>query len=96
MSLKPSLAISNCSHILLINICPCIPLTPKKQAGEAKKDKAQLEHDASHASATLGGYSVSASGVAKNDPNRSEGSWNQTVGSAKAAVGGLVGSEVCL
>jgi uncharacterized protein YjbJ (UPF0337 family) len=34
--------------------------------------------------------------VTKDDPNRSEGSWNQTVGSVKEAAGGLVGSEVSL
>jgi len=63
-------------------------------AGEAKKNKADLEHDISHAGASVGGFSASASGVTKNDPNRQEGSWNQTIGSAKEAVGGLVGSEV--
>ncbi|CRK23322.1 hypothetical protein BN1708_018021, partial [Verticillium longisporum] len=29
----------------------------------------------------------------KDDPDRAAGSWNQTVGSAKEAVGGLVGSQ---
>lgn len=43
--------------------------------------------------ANVGGYSVSASGVTKNDPNRQEGSWNQTVGSGKEMVGNLVGAE---
>lgn len=33
--------------------------------------------------------------ITKDDPNRTEGSWNQTVGSAKEAVGGLIGSQVC-
>jgi uncharacterized protein YjbJ (UPF0337 family) len=64
-------------------------------AGEAKQDKAALEHDASHAAAKVGPLSASSSGaVTKDDPNRTEGSWNQTVGSAKETVGGLVGSEV--
>lgn len=31
--------------------------------------------------------------VAKDDPNRTTGSWDQTVGSAKEALGNLVGSE---
>lgn len=62
--------------------------------GDAKQDKAQAEHDASHASVKVPGATVSASGVAKDDPDRAAGSWNQTVGSAKEAVGGLVGSEV--
>lgn len=37
--------------------------------------------------------SVSGAGVAANDPNRSQGSWNQTIGSGKEMVGNLVGSE---
>jgi len=65
-----------------------------KNAGEAKKDKAELENDASHATAKLGGYSASSSGaITKDDPNRQEGSWNQTIGSGKEMLGGLVGSE---
>lgn len=60
---------------------------------DQKKAEAQAESDLSHAGATVGGHSVSASGVAKNDPNRSAGSWNQTVGSGKEFVGGLVGSQ---
>jgi len=65
-----------------------------QQSGEAKKDKAQLENDASHATAKIGPYSASGSGaVTKDDPNRQEGSWNQTIGSGKEFVGGLVGSE---
>jgi uncharacterized protein YjbJ (UPF0337 family) len=36
--------------------------------GQAKQDKAQLENDASHAGGTFAGYSVSSSGVTKNDP----------------------------
>jgi len=67
-----------------------------QNAGEAKKSKAELENDASHAAVNFGGYSASSSGaITKDDPNRSNGSWNQTIGSAKEAVGGLVGSEVC-
>jgi len=68
--------------------------TSDQNAGDAKKSKAELENDASHATAKIGNYSASSSGaVTKDDPNRSAGSWNQTVGSAKEAVGGLVGSE---
>ncbi len=66
-----------------------------QQQGEAKKDKAQLENDASHATAKVGPYSASGSGaITKDDPNRQEGSWNQTIGSGKEFVGGLVGAEV--
>lgn len=37
--------------------------------------------------------SLSSSGIAANDPNRQAGSWNQTIGSAKESLGGLVGAE---
>jgi len=67
---------------------------PTDQAeGDQRKAKADLEHDASHAGANLGPVSVSASGVAVNDPNRQQGSWNQTVGAGKEFIGNLVGAE---
>ena len=53
-------------------------LTEYQNAGEAKKTKADLEHDASHATAKIGNVTASSSGaVTKDDPNRTEGSWNQ-------------------
>ncbi|PMD23695.1 hypothetical protein NA56DRAFT_568171 [Hyaloscypha hepaticicola] len=68
--------------------------TSDQNAGEAKKSKAELENDASHATAKIGNFSASSSGaITKDDPNRSDGSWNQTIGSAKETVGNLVGSE---
>ena len=62
-------------------------------AGADKRDEAKIKDDASHATAKAGPYTVSASGVARDDPQRSEGSWNQTIGSAKESLGGLVGAE---
>lgn len=63
--------------------------------GEARKDKAEAEHDLSHATAKVPGGAISGSGAfSKDDPNRSEGSWNQTMGSAKETLGGLIGNEV--
>ncbi|GAB1313866.1 hypothetical protein MFIFM68171_04076 [Madurella fahalii] len=62
--------------------------------GKAKQDKARAEYDASHATVKLPGMSASSSGaVAKDDPDRTTGSWNQTAGAAKEFVGGLVGNE---
>lgn len=55
--------------------------TADQASGDNKKAKADLEHDVSHAGANIGPVSVSASGVAANDPNRQQGSWNQTIGS---------------
>jgi len=65
-----------------------------QNAGETKKDKAELEKEASHATAKVGPFSASSSGaITKDDPNRTNGSWNQTIGSGKEFIGGLVGSE---
>lgn len=64
-------------------------------AGEARRDGARAEHEASQAALRLPGATVSsAGGVSGDDAARSEGSHKQTVGSAKEALGGLVGSEV--
>jgi uncharacterized protein YjbJ (UPF0337 family) len=69
--------------------------TSDQAAGDLKKEKAEAEHDASHATAKLPGATISGSGAAaKDDPKRSEGSWNQTAGSAKETIGGLIGNEV--
>lgn len=63
--------------------------------GQVRKDEAEAEHEASHATAKIPGATISGSGAAVRDnSDRSQGSWNQTIGSAKEAVGGLVGSQV--
>ncbi|KAG7288536.1 hypothetical protein NEMBOFW57_004889 [Staphylotrichum longicolle] len=67
--------------------------TGDEAEGRAKQQKADAEYDASHATAKLPGATITAEGVAKDDPNRTAGSWNQTAGSAKEFVGGLVGNE---
>ena len=64
-----------------------------KQQAEDKKAEAAAKDDLSKAGGNIGGMSVSASGVAANDPNRQAGSWNQTMGSAKETVGNLIGNE---
>jgi uncharacterized protein YjbJ (UPF0337 family) len=70
--------------------------TGDQKAGDAKQDKAAVEKDVSHAALKVGNVTAGSSGaISKDDPMRTEGSWNQTVGSGKEFVGGLVGSEVC-
>ena len=65
-----------------------------QREADSKKATADAEHDLSHTAAKAGPFTVSASGgVAKDDPNRSAGSWNQTVGSAKETLGNLVGAQ---
>ena len=62
--------------------------------GEARQDKASVENDLSHTVGKVGPYSVSGSGgVSKDSSDRTEGSWNQTVGSAKESIGNLVGHD---
>lgn len=65
-----------------------------EQAGEAKKAHAQEEYDASHATLKGPGFTASSAGaVTRDDSDRTSGNWNQTIGSAKEALGGLTGSE---
>ncbi|KAI9813486.1 MAG: hypothetical protein M1827_004162 [Pycnora praestabilis] len=65
-----------------------------KTQGEQTKDKAAAEKDLSHATAKAGPFNLSGSGaVTQDDPNRTEGSWNQTVGSAKESFGNMIGAE---
>jgi uncharacterized protein YjbJ (UPF0337 family) len=63
--------------------------------GQMRQDKARAEDEASHATAKLPGFTASGEGaVTKDSEDRSKGQWNQTVGSAKEMVGGLVGHQV--
>lgn len=69
-------------------------LTTPQAEGAAKQNKGDAEYDASHATAKVPGFTASSAGaITKDDPDRTTGSWNQTVGSAKETVGGLIGSE---
>ncbi|MCJ1333732.1 hypothetical protein MMC10_010432 [Thelotrema lepadinum] len=62
--------------------------------GEARQDKAALENDLSHSVGKVGPFAVSGSGgVSKDSSDRTEGSWNQTVGSAKESIGNFVGAD---
>jgi len=67
--------------------------TADQSQGEAKKDHAQAEKALSQAGTNIGPFSISASGIAQNDPNRAAGSWNQTIGSAKESLGNLTGIQ---
>ena len=68
--------------------------TGDQAEGQARQNKGQAEHDASHATLKGPGFTATPHGVAKDDPDRASGSWNQTAGSAKETVGGLIGNEV--
>jgi uncharacterized protein YjbJ (UPF0337 family) len=78
---KEDFSLATCSHY-------------SQKQGEAKQQSAQAENDLSHTAAKAGPFTVSSSGaVAQDSKDRSQGSWDQTVGAAKEAVGGLVGAE---
>ncbi|KAF2748908.1 hypothetical protein M011DRAFT_515517 [Sporormia fimetaria CBS 119925] len=65
-----------------------------KREAEDKRAVADAEHDLSKSAAKAGPFTVSPSGgVAKDSHDRTAGSWNQTVGAGKEAIGGLVGAE---
>jgi uncharacterized protein YjbJ (UPF0337 family) len=68
--------------------------TGDENKGIAKQNKADVEHDLSHATAKGPGFTATTSGVARDDPDRQKGAWNQTVGAGKEFVGNVVGSEV--
>lgn len=64
--------------------------------GEVAKEQGETEHEQSQAALKVGSHTVSSSGgIAKDSKDRTDGSWNQTIGAAKEAVGGLIGNEVC-
>ncbi|MCJ1243234.1 hypothetical protein MMC30_000431 [Trapelia coarctata] len=68
--------------------------TADQAHGDARQTQAQHENAASHQTNKLGPISATPSGgVSVDNPNRSEGSWNQTVGSAKETVGNVFGAE---
>lgn len=58
------------------------------------KAKADAESDLSHSAAKAGPFSISSSGaVAQDNEDRTQGQWDQTVGSVKEATGNLLGNE---
>jgi uncharacterized protein YjbJ (UPF0337 family) len=62
--------------------------------GEKREASGKDEQTLSETAAKAGPFTLSSSGaVAADNPDRTAGSWNQTVGAAKEAVGGLIGSE---
>ncbi|KAI9880521.1 MAG: hypothetical protein M1830_002561 [Pleopsidium flavum] len=65
-----------------------------KTEGDLHRTQAQNSKDASHAVGKVGPVAVSSSGgVSTDDPDRSEGSWNQTVGSGKEMLGNALGAD---
>jgi uncharacterized protein YjbJ (UPF0337 family) len=67
--------------------------TVDQSQGQAKQDHAQAQNDLSHTAAKVGPVTVGPDGVATDNKDRTTGSYNQTMGAAKEAFGGLVGAE---
>ncbi|KAJ5769416.1 hypothetical protein N7520_003975 [Penicillium odoratum] len=63
--------------------------------GEAAQAQAKVQDQNSHTTAKLGPVSAdpNTGATAVDDSNRSNGSWDQTVGSAKESLGNLIGNE---
>lgn len=69
-------------------------LTISQAKAEQTKNQAEAERDVSGAAAKAGPFTVSSSGAAtKDNPDRTQGSWDQTIGSGKETVGNLIGNE---
>ncbi|KAF3279545.1 hypothetical protein TWF970_004096 [Orbilia oligospora] len=64
------------------------------QDGTARKIDAEEENERSHAAGKLGPVTGTAEGGTHVDSkDRQQGSWNQTIGSGKQFVGGMIGNE---
>jgi len=64
-----------------------------KQKAAEKQATADAEKELSHTAVKAGPFTVGPGAISKDSSDRTEGSWNQTIGSAKEALGGLVGAE---
>ncbi|PYI07907.1 IDO-domain-containing protein [Aspergillus sclerotiicarbonarius CBS 121057] len=66
-----------------------------QSTGESTQSHGQAEHDASHTTAKVGPVAAdpSTGATATDHPQRNNGSWDQTVGSAKESLGNLIGNE---
>lgn len=61
---------------------------------DQSRAKAEAEHELSNSAAKAGPYTISSTGApAKDNTDRTQGQWDQTIGSVKEAAGNLLGSE---
>lgn len=65
-----------------------------QQAGINQREQASVKHDASQAGTSVGGVSISGSGVAANDERRAQGQADQTTAHLKQAVGGIFSDDL--
>lgn len=74
---------------------PKTKLTTTQAKGELSQEQADIQNANSHTTAKLGNLTAdpNTGAVAKDNSTRSDGSWDQTIGSAKEAVGNAIGNE---
>lgn len=70
-------------------------LISPQDKGEIKEAEGKAKDEASHTTAKIGPFSAdpNTGAVAKDNEDRSDGKWDQTVGSVKEAVGNATGYE---
>ncbi|PYH48612.1 putative mismatched base pair and cruciform DNA recognition protein [Aspergillus saccharolyticus JOP 1030-1] len=66
-----------------------------KNEGEATRQEGKIENANSHTTAKLGPVTAdpNTGATATDHPKRTDGSWDQTLGSAKESLGNLIGNE---
>lgn len=80
---------------------PCLLLSNEintdshQNQGEAAQAKAQVQNENSHTTAKLGPFTAdpNTGAAVKDNEKRSDGSWDQTIGSTKEAIGNMIGNE---
>ncbi|KAL4895349.1 hypothetical protein BDV59DRAFT_153834 [Aspergillus ambiguus] len=67
----------------------------KMTEGEATQSQGRAEHEASHTTNKLGPITADphTGATAKDNEQRTTGTWDQTVGSAKESLGNMLGNE---
>ncbi|KAJ5886999.1 uncharacterized protein N7473_009673 [Penicillium subrubescens] len=63
--------------------------------GEISQTEGEIQNENSHTTAKLGNLTAdpNTGAVAKDNSKRADGSWDQTIGSAKEAIGNAIGNE---
>ncbi|KAF7715336.1 Uncharacterized protein PECH_007251 [Penicillium ucsense] len=67
----------------------------KELKGDVQQEQGKAQNENSHTTAKIGNVAAdpNTGAVAKDNSYRTEGSWDQTVGSAKEAIGNAIGNQ---
>lgn len=79
----------------LFLLCSSSQTNTLQTEGEATQSQASAEHTASHTTAKMGPVTAdpATGATATDNPKRNNGTWDQTMGSAKESLGNLTGYE---